>query len=237
MSSLLEISKLSFSYGDLRVLWDIDLEVREGEIATVVGANGAGKSTVLKNVSRLVRPGSGALRFRGQDLTQLQPHQVVDLGIVHVPEGRRIFPEMTVLENLTMGAYVKSARGDIARNLERAFSLFPRLEQRRRQLGGTMSGGEQQMLAIARGLMSNPKLLILDEPSLGLSPLIVKQMFDIVTAINQQGTSVLLVEQNVFQSLRIAHRAYVLETGRVVLSGSGQELLGDAHVRKAYLGV
>ncbi len=190
MSSLLEIRNLSFAYGDLAVLWDVDLEVREGEIVSVVGANGAGKSTLLKNVSRLVTGGAGTIRFAGRDLGALRSHEVVALGVVQVPEGRRIFSEMTVLENLTMGAYVKSARGDIARNLERAFALFPRLEQRRRQLGGTMSGGEQQMLAIARGLMSNPKLLVLDEPLLGLSPLIVKQMFDIVTAINQQGTSI-----------------------------------------------
>jgi branched-chain amino acid transport system ATP-binding protein len=236
-SSLLDIRKLSFSYGDLRVLWDIDLDVREGEIVTVVGANGAGKSTVLRNVSRLARPGAGSLTFQGQDLTPLEPHQVVALGIVQVPEGRRIFPEMTVLENLRMGSYAPSVRKDRARNTERVFGLFPRLKERERQLGGTMSGGEQQMLAIARGLMANPKLLLLDEPSLGLSPLFVKVIFDIIAEINRQGTSILLVEQNVFQSLRIAHRAYVLETGRVVLTGSGKELLGNEHVKKAYLGI
>jgi branched-chain amino acid transport system ATP-binding protein len=236
-ASLLEIRQLSFSYGDLRVLWDVDLDVREGEIVTVVGSNGAGKSTTLKNVSRLVRPGAGTLRFRGEDLTRLEPHRVVELGIVQVPEGRRIFPEMTVLENLRMGSYLPATRPDRARNLERAFALFPRLAERQRQLGGTMSGGEQQMLAIARGLMANPRLLLLDEPSLGLSPLFVKNIFDIIAEINRQGTSILLVEQNVFQSLRIAHRAYVLETGRVVLSGSGPELLGDEHVKKAYLGI
>ncbi len=237
MSSLLEIRKLSFSYGDLRVLWDVDLDVREGEIVTVVGSNGAGKSTTLKNVSRLVRPGSGTVTFLGQDLRRLEPHDVVNLGVVQVPEGRRIFPEMTVLENLRMGSYLPATRKDRARNVERAFHLFPRLEERQGQLGGTMSGGEQQMLAIARGLMANPRLLLLDEPSLGLSPLFVKNIFDIVAEINRQGTSILLVEQNVFQSLRIAHRAYVLETGRVVLTGSGQELLGNEHVKKAYLGI
>jgi branched-chain amino acid transport system ATP-binding protein len=236
LSSLLEIRQLSFSYGDLRVLWDIDLEVREGEIVTVVGSNGAGKSTTLKNVSRLVRPGAGTLTFRGQDLRKLEPHEVVGLGIVQVPEGRRIFPEMTVLENLRMGSFLPSLRADRARNIERAFALFPRLKERQKQLGGTMSGGEQQMLAIARGLMANPKLMLLDEPSLGLSPLFVKNIFDIIAEINRQGTSILLVEQNVFQSLRIANRAYVLETGRVVLTGSGQELLGNEHVKKAYLG-
>ncbi len=236
-SSLLDLRKLSFSYGDLRVLWDIDLDVREGEIVTVVGANGAGKSTTLRNISRLVRPDGGSLTFQGRDLTALEAHQVVELGVIQVPEGRRIFPEMTVLENLRMGSYTPSVRKDRARNIERAFGLFPRLKERERQLGGTMSGGEQQMLAIARGLMANPKLLLLDEPSLGLSPLFVKIIFDIIAEINRQGTSILLVEQNVFQSLRIAHRAYVLETGRVVLTGSGQELLGNEHVKKAYLGI
>jgi branched-chain amino acid transport system ATP-binding protein len=236
LSSLLEIRKLSFSYGDLRVLWDIDLEVREGEIVTVVGSNGAGKSTTLKNISRLVRPSAGTITFDGQDLLRLEPHHVVERGIVQVPEGRRIFPEMTVLENLRMGSFLPSLRADRAKNIERAFRLFPRLEERQKQLGGTMSGGEQQMLAIARGLMANPKLMLLDEPSLGLSPLFVKNIFDIIAEINRQGTSILLVEQNVFQSLRIAHRAYVLETGRVVLTGSGQELLGNEHVKKAYLG-
>ncbi|GEJ56402.1 ABC transporter ATP-binding protein [Anaeromyxobacter diazotrophicus] len=235
--SLLEIRKLSFAYGDLRVLWDVDLEVRQGEIVTVVGANGAGKSTTLRNVSRLVRPAAGQLLFQGQELTRLESHDVVELGIVQVPEGRHIFPEMTVLENLRMGSYARATRPDRARNIERAFSLFPRLAERQRQLGGTMSGGEQQMLAIARGLMANPKLLLLDEPSLGLSPLFVKNIFDIIAEINRQGTSILLVEQNVFQSLRIAHRAYVLETGRVVLTGTGQELLGNEHVKKAYLGL
>ena len=235
--SLLEIRKLSFAYGDLRVLWDVDLEVRQGEIVTVVGGNGAGKSTTLRNVSRLVRPMSGTLRFQEQDLTRLESHQVVELGVVQVPEGRRIFPEMTVLENLRMGSYPRSTRADRGRNIERAFSLFPRLKERQKQLGGTMSGGEQQMLAIARGLMANPKLLLLDEPSLGLSPLFVKNIFDIIAEINRQGTSILLVEQNVFQSLRIAHRAYVLETGRVVMTGTGPELLGNEHVKKAYLGL
>ena len=235
--SLLEIRKLSFAYGDLRVLWDVDLEVRQGEIVTVVGGNGAGKSTTLRNVSRLLRPLSGTLRFQEQDLVRLESHQVVELGLVQVPEGRRIFPEMTVLENLRMGSYPRSTRADRGRNVERAFTLFPRLKERQKQLGGTMSGGEQQMLAIARGLMANPKLLLLDEPSLGLSPLFVKNIFDIIAEINRQGTSILLVEQNVFQSLRIAHRAYVLETGRVVLTGTGQELLGNEHVKKAYLGL
>ncbi len=234
---MLRISKLNFSYGDLKVLWDVDLEVKDGEIVTVLGANGAGKSTILRNVSRLVKPSSGALALDDHDLTRLASHEVVELGVVQVPEGRRIFPEMTVTENLRMGSFVKATRKDRQRNMERVFSLFPRLAERKAQLGGTMSGGEQQMLAIARGLMANPKVLLLDEPSLGLSPLLVKNIFEIIKEINKQGTTILLVEQNVYQSLHITHRAYVLETGRVVLSGTGAELLDNAHVKKAFLGM
>lgn len=234
---MLKIEKLNFSYDDLKVLWDIDLEVHAGEIVTVVGSNGAGKSTTLKNISRLVRPTSGAITFNGADINRLESHEVVERGIVQVPEGRKIFPEMTVRENLRMGSFIKSARQDRESNIERVFGLFPRLKEREKQLGGTMSGGEQQMLAIGRGLMANPKLLLLDEPSLGLSPLLVKNIFDIITEINRQGVTILLVEQNVYQSLRIAHRAYVLETGRVVLTGKGEELLNDEHVKKAFLGM
>ncbi|HYG69434.1 MAG TPA: ABC transporter ATP-binding protein [Anaeromyxobacteraceae bacterium] len=235
---MLEIRKLNFAYGDLQVLWDVDLRVDRGEIVTVVGANGAGKSTILKNVSRLVRPAPGsAITFEGTDLTKLASHEVVERGIVQVPEGRKIFPEMTVVENLRMGSFVKATRPDRARNMDRVFTLFPRLAERRNQLGGTMSGGEQQMLAIGRGLMANPKVLLLDEPSLGLSPLLVKNIFDILREINRQGTTILLVEQNVYQSLHISSRAYVLETGRVVLTGTGAELLDNAHVKKAFLGM
>ena len=233
---VLRIENLDFSYGDLQVLWGISLQVSQGEIVTVLGANGAGKSTTLKNVSRLVRPTRGSITFEGKDLCKLESHEVVELGVVQVPEGRRIFPEMTVLENLRMGSFIKSTRPDRQRNIERAFTLFPRLAERQKQLGGTLSGGEQQMLAIGRGLMTNPRLLLLDEPSLGLSPLFVKNIFEIIKEINKQGTTILLVEQNVFQSLRISHRAYVLETGRVVLSGTGEELLGNEHVKKAFLG-
>jgi branched-chain amino acid transport system ATP-binding protein len=233
---VLRIENLDFSYGDLQVLWGLSLEVKQGEIVTVLGANGAGKSTTLKNVSRLVRPSAGSITFEGKDLGKLESHQVVELGVVQVPEGRRIFPEMTVLENLRMGSFIRSTRPDRQRNIERAFTLFPRLAERQKQLGGTLSGGEQQMLAIGRGLMTNPRLMLLDEPSLGLSPLFVKNIFEIIKEINKQGTTILLVEQNVFQSLRISHRAYVLETGRVVLSGTGEELLGNEHVKKAFLG-
>jgi len=237
MTALLAIDKLEFAYGDLQVLWGIDITVNEGEIVTLVGANGAGKSTTLKNVSRLVQWSKGSIMFRGEDLSRLEPHEVVGRGVVQVPEGRRIFPEMTVMENLRMGSFPKSTRGDREKNIERAFSLFPRLKEREKQLGGTLSGGEQQMLAIARGLMANPRLLLLDEPSLGLSPLLVKNIFAIIAEINKQGVTILLVEQNVYQSLRIAHRAYVLETGRVVLSGTGEALLNDEHVKKAFLGM
>jgi branched-chain amino acid transport system ATP-binding protein len=234
---MLKIDKLNFSYGDMKVLWDIDLEVNEGEIVTVVGANGAGKSTTLKNISRLTKPSSGNIIFRGEDLKGLESHQVVERGIVQVPEGRKIFPEMTVLENLRMGSFLKEAKKDRETNVERVFTMFPRLKEREKQLGGTMSGGEQQMLAIGRGLMANPRLLMLDEPSLGLSPLFVKIIFEIIQEINRQGVTILLVEQNVFQSLKIANRAYVLETGRVVLSGTGSDLLNDDHIKKAFLGM
>jgi branched-chain amino acid transport system ATP-binding protein len=235
--AMLKIEKLNFSYGDLKVLWDVNMEVHDGEIVTVVGSNGAGKSTALNNISRLAKPSSGAITFKGIDLVNLEPHEVVEQGIVQVPEGRRIFPELTVRENLRVGSFIKRARKDREKNIERVFSLFPRLKERDRQPGGTLSGGEQQMLAIGRGLMADPRLLLLDEPSLGLSPLLVKNIFEIITEINRQGMTILLVEQNVNQSLRIAHRAYVLETGRVVLAGTGEELLDNEHVKKAFLGM
>src|SRR4029077_18830986 len=232
---LLAIDQLDFAYGDLKVLWGIDLTVRQGEIVTLVGSNGAGKSTTLKNISRLLMWTSGTITFDGEDLSRLESHDVVARGIVQVPEGRRIFPEMTVAENLRMGSFHRSSRKDREKNFERVFSLFPRLKEREKQLGGTLSGGEQQMLAIARGLMANPRLLLLDEPSLGLSPLMMKNIFEIIAEINKQGVTILLVEQNVYQSLHVADRGYVLETGRVVLSGSGAQLLNDDHVKKAYL--
>ena len=233
---LLEIRDLHFAYGDVHVLHGVSLAVQPGEIVTLVGSNGAGKSTTLRNISRLLRPRSGSIVFDGHDLTRLASHQVVELGVVQVPEGRRVFPEMTILENLRMGSYIKSARSDRATNLERGLTLFPRLRERSGQLAGTLSGGEQQMLAIARGLMAKPRLLLLDEPSLGLSPLLVKTIFDTIAEINKQGTAVLLVEQNVYQSLRIAARGYVLETGRIALSGTGKELLENDKVKAAFLG-
>jgi branched-chain amino acid transport system ATP-binding protein len=234
---MLKIEGLNFSYGDLGVLWSVTVEVREGEVVTVVGANGAGKSTLLKNISRLVQPGSGSITFNGLDLAKLEAHEVVEHGVVQVPEGRKIFPQMSVIENLRMGSFSARARAKRTENLGRVFSLFPRLREREKQLGGTLSGGEQQMLAIARGLMADPKLLLLDEPSLGLSPLLVKTIFEIIAEIRKLGVTILLVEQNVFQSLKIADRGYVLETGRVVLHDKGAALLGNEHVRKAYLGM
>jgi branched-chain amino acid transport system ATP-binding protein len=234
---MLKISDLNFSYGDLTVLWDVSIEVKENEIVTVVGANGAGKSTLLKNISRLVKPASGDITFNGVDLEKLDAHEVVELGVVQVPEGRKIFPQMTVNENLRMGSFIVRAKQKRDQNRDRVFTIFPRLKEREKQLGGTLSGGEQQMLAIARGLMADPKLLLLDEPSLGLSPLLVKNIFEIIGEINRQGVTILLVEQNVNQSLRIAKRAYVLETGRVVLASSGEELLNNEHVKTAYLGM
>ncbi len=234
---MLKIENLNFSYGDLKVLWDVNVEVTEGEIVTVVGANGAGKSTILKNISRLEKPGGGSITFNGVDLAKLEAHEVVELGVVQVPEGRKIFPQMTVTENLRMGSFTRKARQNRDANMDRVFKMLPRLKEREKQLGGTMSGGEQQMLAIARGLMADPKLLLLDEPSLGLSPLLVKSIFAIISEISRQGVTIMLVEQNVFQSLRIANRGYVLETGRVVLKDSGEALLGNEHIKKAYLGI
>ena len=234
---MLKIENLNFSYGDLKVLWDVNVEVTEGEIVTVVGANGAGKSTILKNISRLEKPGSGSITFNGVDMAKLEAHEVVELGVVQVPEGRKIFPQMTVIENLRMGSYTRKARQNRDTNMDRVFKMLPRLKELEKQLGGTMSGGEQQMLAIARGLMADPKLLLLDEPSLGLSPLLVKSVFAIISEISRQGVTILLVEQNVFQSLKIANRGYVLETGRVVLKDNGAALLSNDHIKKAYLGI
>jgi branched-chain amino acid transport system ATP-binding protein len=236
LKALLEVKDLDFAYGDVHVLHGVSLSVQAGEIVTLVGSNGAGKSTTLRNISRLLKPRSGSLVFDGHDLTKLSSHHVVELGVVQVPEGRRVFPEMTILENLRMGSYIQAARADREKNLEHVLTLFPRLRERLGQLAGTLSGGEQQMLAIGRGLMTKPRLLLLDEPSLGLSPLLVKTIFDTIAEINKRGVSVLLVEQNVYQSLRIANRGYVLETGRIALQGTGQELLGNDKVKAAFLG-
>lgn len=232
----LEITNLTAAYGDVQVLWGVSFSVREGEIATLVGANGAGKTTTLKAISGVVRATGGEVLFDGERIDRLSSHEIAARGIAHVPEGRRLFPLMSVKENLELGAIRAEATRLRAESFERIFALFPNLEERENQLAGTLSGGEQQMVAIARGLMARPRLLILDEPSLGLAPIIVKEMFDIVFTINREGITILLVEQNVQQSLKLANRAYVLENGRVVIEGTGAELLGDQRVREAYLG-
>jgi branched-chain amino acid transport system ATP-binding protein len=234
---LLEVRGLSVAYGDVRVLHDVTLRVGDREIVSLVGANGAGKTTTLRAVSGLLPVLAGATTFEGETLTGLPPSRIVERGIAHVPEGRQLFTNMTVGENLEMGAYLPRAKSALAETLRWVTALFPRLGERREQLAGTLSGGEQQMLAIGRALMSRPRLLILDEPSLGLAPIMVKAIFDAVGRINAEGTTVLLVEQNLVQSLRLSHRGYVLETGRIVLSGTGEELLANPHTRKAFLGL
>lgn len=234
--TLLELKDVAAGYGDVRVLWGVTFVVREGEIATLVGANGAGKSTTLKTISGVVRATEGQIVFDGARIDKLPAHKIAALGIAHVPEGRRLFPLMSVRENLELGAISSEARRRRLESFERVFALFPKLKERSSQLAGTLSGGEQQMVAIARGLMARPRVLILDEPSLGLAPIVVREMFEIIQTINREGITILLVEQNVQQSLKLANRAYVLENGRVVLEGAGSDLLNDQRVREAYLG-
>ena len=231
---LLVVDGLEAGYGAITALRGVGLEARAGEIVTLIGSNGAGKSTLLRTISGLLQPRRGRIVFAGEEIGGERPDRIVRLGVCHVPEGRRIFANLTVRENLQMGAYVR--RGDAARSLDRVLALFPRLRERLRQPGGTLSGGEQQMLAIGRALMAQPRLLLLDEPSLGLAPRLVQQIFDIVRTINAEGTTVVLVEQNAQQALRIASRAYVLETGALALEGPAAELAADPRVRRAYLG-
>jgi branched-chain amino acid transport system ATP-binding protein len=233
---LLEIDNITLLYGRIQALHGISLHVNEGEIVALIGANGAGKTTTMRAVSGLRPVATGSIKFAGQDITRLRADLRVTRGICQSPEGRGVFPGMTVQENLDMGAYTRRDSG-IAADLERVFTLFPRLRERRKQAGGTLSGGEQQMLAVGRALMSRPKLLLLDEPSMGLAPMLIQQIFDIITEINGQGTTVLLVEQNAQQALSRAHRGYVMETGKIVKEGSGQQLLNDPAVKEAYLGV
>lgn len=233
---LLEVEDLHVAYGAIRALQGITFHIEEGEIVTLIGANGAGKSTTLRTISGLLRPIAGDIRFRGQSITRTPPERIVKMGISQVPEGRQIFSKLTVMENLEMGAYTRRDKAGIAATMESVFTSFPRLQERRRQLGGTLSGGEQQMLAMGRGLMSQPKLLLLDEPSMGLAPILVDEIFEIIRRINAQGTSILLVEQNAAMALSVAHRGYVLETGRIVLEGSASALLENPQVRQAYLG-
>jgi branched-chain amino acid transport system ATP-binding protein len=234
---LLELENVTLLYGRIQALHGISLTVDEGEIVALIGANGAGKTTTMRAISGLRPVAQGSIRFDGKDITRLRADLRVIRGVSQSPEGRGIFPGMTVRENLEMGAYTRRNRGEINQDMERAFTLFPRLKEREKQVGGTLSGGEQQMLAVGRALMSRPKLLLLDEPSMGLAPMLIQQIFDIIVEINEQGTTVLLVEQNAQQALSRAHRAYVLETGRIVKSGTGTELLHDPSVKDAYLGV
>ena len=234
---MLEVKNIDVSYGDLQVLWDVSFEVNEGEIVALVGANGSGKSTMLKTVSGLLRPNNGSIRFLDQRLDQIPAHKIIEHGIAQVPEGRRLFPEMSVRENLIMGALSPRAKAKRNETMEWVFGLFPRLRERHKQLAGTLSGGEQQMCAVGRGLMALPRLIMFDEPSLGLAPILVADIFKIIGRIQQEGVTVLIVEQNTKHTLEICTRGYVLENGRVVLSGTGQELLNNEHVRQAYLGI
>jgi ABC-type branched-chain amino acid transport systems, ATPase component len=235
--SLLELKDVHSYYGKIHALKGVSLTVEEGEIVTLIGGNGAGKTTTLRSISGLLHPREGSVHLAGKDITRLQPHLVHKEGLGLVPEGRGIFPRLSVLENLEMGAYVVRDRAVVEAGIEHAFDLFPRLRERSSQKGGTLSGGEQQMLATARGLMSNPKILLMDEPSMGLAPVLVDQIFDVIRELNARGTTILLVEQNALMALGVAHRAYVLQTGRIVLSGKAQDVARDENVRRAYLGI
>jgi branched-chain amino acid transport system ATP-binding protein len=234
---MLKVNGIDVFYGDLQVLWEVSFEVNEKEILVLVGANGAGKSTTIRTISSLLPPRKGSIEFDGVRLDKTPPYHVIEHGIVHVPEGRKLFPQMSVEENLIMGTLYGEAKAMRARTMERVYGLFPRLRERRKQLAGTLSGGEQQMLAVGRGLMSLPRLMMFDEPSLGLAPILVQEIFRIVRKINEEGVTVLLVEQNVRQTLSMCHRAYVLENGRVILEGTGEALMANEHVREAYLGI
>ncbi|MDF1532562.1 MAG: ABC transporter ATP-binding protein [Methanosarcinales archaeon] len=231
---MLNVENINVFYGSVKILWDVNFHINKGEIITIIGPNGAGKTTIVKTLMGLLKPTSGSIVFNGNPIHQAPTHHIVKDGIALVPEGRELFPRMTILENLEMGAYTSDNRED---TLKWVFDLFPRLEERQKQSAGTMSGGEQQMLAIARGLMSRPKLLILDEPSLGLAPLMVNRVFEIVKTLNSQGVTVLLVEQNIHHALEASNRGYVLETGRITLEGASSELLDNNHVKEAYLGM
>jgi branched-chain amino acid transport system ATP-binding protein len=232
---LLNIEGISVSYGKMEAVWDVSFDIQEKELVVIVGSNGSGKSTILRTISGLLHPVSGFVKFFGERIDHMLPGRIVSLGITHVPEGRRLFPEMTVLENLEIGAYARSVRRMRNQNIGNVFKYFPLLEKMKNRLAGTLSGGEQQMLAIGRGLMSRPKLLMLDEPSLGLAPMIVVELFEIIQKIHGEGVAVLLVEQNVRHSLKLSDRGYVLESGRIVMTGKGVELLENGHIKKAYL--
>ena len=233
---MLAVEKLQVAYGKVQALWDVTLDVPDGEIVALVGANGAGKTTLLKTVSGILRRQSGSITYDGKHIEEVSPPDIVRHGVVHVPEGRKLFPEMTVIDNLLMGAFTV-AQSERPERLARVFGVFPVLRERQKQIAGTLSGGEQQMVAIGRGLMAGPKLLMLDEPSLGLAPILVEDVFRVITEINRLGVTVLLVEQNTQHAFTLAHRGYVMELGRIALSGSGDELLANSNVRKAYLGL
>ncbi len=234
--AMLEIKDLEVYYGVIQAIKGISFEVNEGEIISLIGANGAGKTTILHTVTGLLSPKKGSIIFEGKDITKTPAHKIVSLGMAHVPEGRRVFAEMSVYQNLKMGAYTRSDKGEIEQTLEKVYKRFPRLEERKNQLAGTLSGGEQQMLAMGRALMSNPRIILMDEPSMGLSPILVNEIFDIIQSVSEAGTTVLLVEQNAKKALAIADRAYVLETGKIVMSGDAKELMNDDSIKKAYLG-
>lgn len=234
---MLEIRGIDVFYGDVQVVWDVAFEVKKGEVVALIGANGAGKSTTLKTISGLLRPKKGEVLFEGEPIDRIEPYKLIERGIALCPEARRLFVDMTVEENLDMGSLKGSAKKQRQKTKEMVFELFPRLKERSRQLAGTLSGGEQQMVAVGRGLMALPKLLMFDEPSLGLAPILVREIFNVIKRIREEGTTVLIVEQNTKQTLSISDRAYVLETGKILIQGTGQALLNDEHVKKAYLGV
>ena len=234
--AMLEVKELQVYYGVIQALKDVSFEVNKGEVIALIGANGAGKTTTLHTVTGLLPAKHGSIVFEGVDITKMPAHKIVEMGIAHVPEGRRVFAQLSVYENLIMGAYTRKDKKEIARNLENVYEHFPRLKERKNQRAGTLSGGEQQMLAMGRALMSNPKMIVMDEPSMGLSPIFVNEVFDIIEKVSASGTTVLLVEQNAKKALSIADRAYVLETGKVVLSGDAKDLMNDDSIKKAYLG-
>jgi len=233
---MLKVKDIDVFYDKIHAIKQLSFHVNEGEIVTLIGANGAGKTTTLKTISRILDPTHGIIKYRDEDMSKIPPHQIIDLGIAHVPEGRRIFSKMTVSENLQMGAFIRKDKREIKEDLEMVYTRFPRLKERFKQIAGTLSGGEQQMLAIGRALMSRPKMILMDEPSMGLAPILVEQIFDIINTINNAGTTILLVEQNAKQALEVADRGYVLETGKIIAEGTGKELLQNEKVKEAYLG-
>lgn len=236
MESMLKIEDLEVFYGFIQAIKGISFEVNQGEVIALIGANGAGKTTILHTITGLLNAAKGSVYFEGKDITKVPAHQIVSMGMAHVPEGRRVFAQLSVLQNLKMGAYTRKDKTEILNNLDMVFTRFPRLKERQNQMAGTLSGGEQQMLAMGRALMSNPKIILMDEPSMGLSPIFVNEIFDIIAKVKSDGTTVLLVEQNAKKALGIADRAYVLETGKIVLTGNANELLNNESIKKAYLG-